>query len=77
MKAYKGITSVENNQGVFSKVKNFTDWSKQKNYKVEYVEVHNAPYMVLTDEDGLVTDPQEILKAIKGSKELAKDIDEI
>lgn len=77
MKAYKGITSVENNQGVFSKVKNFTDWSKQKIYKVEYVEVHNTPYMVLTDEDGLVTDPQKILKAVNGSKELTKDINKI
>lgn len=77
MKTYKGLTAIEDNQGVIVKAKNFTDWRKQKVYKVEYVEVHGAPYMVLTDKDGLVTDPRDILKAIDGNKELIKDINKI
>lgn len=33
--------------------------------------------MVLTDKDGLVADPRNILKAIEGNEELIKDINKI
>lgn len=77
MKTYKGLTVIEDNQGSIVKAKNFTDWRNQEVYKVEYVEVHGVPYMVLTDKDGLVTDPQNILKAIEGNEELTNDVNKI
>lgn len=74
MKAYKTISQIEDKNGSVIRLKNFTDCKSQKIYKVEYIEYNKAPYVVLTDGDGLVLTLDELKKLVNNSQELIKDI---
>ena len=74
MKVYKTISQIKDKKGNATKLKNFTDCKNQKIYKVEYIEYNKAPYVVLTDDDGLVLTLNELKKLVNNSRELIEDI---